>query len=73
MTCGHKQVWIAVVIQINNPCTPAHVTSLDAEARGRCGVLKVGLSIVAIKNVPIVSKVGLKKIEIGRASCRERV
>src|SRR5713226_1180093 len=64
MTCGDEQVWIAVVIEIHNPRAPAHVTSLDAKARGGCGVLEVGFSIVAIKNVPIVGEVCLKKIEV---------
>ncbi len=32
VTCGHKQVWIAIVIQIHNPRAPTHVTGFDAEA-----------------------------------------
>src|SRR5438034_4419816 len=64
MAGRHEQVRIAVVIQINNPRAPTHVTRLDPQARGRGGVLKVRLSIVTIKNVPIIGEVRLEDIEV---------
>src|SRR5690348_7516306 len=57
---GHEQVGIAVVIEVDDSGAPADVASFDAEARGCGGVLKVGLAIVAIKNVAIVGEMGFE-------------
>src|SRR5437879_11921029 len=51
MAGRHEQVRIAVVIQINNPRAPTHVTRLDPQARGRHRILKVSLPDVAIHDV----------------------
>src|SRR5882724_4462113 len=64
MTRRHEQVGITVVVQVNNAGAPTNVARLNSEARGCGRVLKVSLSIVAIKNVPVIGKVGFENIEV---------
>src|SRR5205823_6231556 len=64
MTSRHKQVRIAIVIQIHNPGAPADVASLDSQPRGCCLVNEVSLSVVAVENVPVIGKMRLEDIEV---------
>src|SRR5437762_1182644 len=64
MTGRHKQVRIAIVIQIHNPGAPTNVASLDSQPRGCCLVNKVSLSIVAVENVPVIGECSVAVVSI---------
>src|ERR1044071_10073278 len=60
----HEQIGVAVIVEIDHPCAPAHVTCFDPETRRDRGIVEIRLPIVAIENIGIVGKVGFENVEM---------
>src|ERR1700722_4492867 len=64
MACNHEEIWKTVVVEVNDACSPAHVTSFNAQARGPGSVLEIRFPVVVIKDVGIVREVRLEYVEM---------
>ena len=60
----HENVRISVVIQIDDPRSPADVVCLRAEVRRVRHIIKITFAIIAVENIRVVREVRLKKIEM---------
>src|ERR1700687_3760520 len=60
MAGNHKEVRKTVVVEIDDACSPAHVTSFNSKARGPGSVLEICFSVVVVKDVGVVRKVRLE-------------
>src|SRR5258708_28367963 len=62
MAGNHKEVCKAVVVEVNDACSPADVTSFNSKARGSGSVLEISLPVVVIKDVGVVCEVRFEQI-----------
>src|SRR5205814_947381 len=57
MPSNHKQIGKTIIVEIDDACSPAHVTSFNSNARGPSSILEICFSVVVIKDVCIVREV----------------
>ena len=61
---NHEEVWKPIVIEVDDSCSPTHVTGFHTKTRGPRGVLKVALPIVVIKDVSVVRKMCFEDVKM---------
>ncbi len=64
MAGNHKEVWKTVVVEVDDACSPAHITSFNSNPRRPRSVLEISFPVVVIKDVGVICEVRLEQIKM---------
>src|SRR5438132_10593699 len=60
----NENVWVPVIVQVNQPCAPTAETAFGAEPRPQRNIFKFGLATVVIEARSLIHKMRFEQIDM---------
>src|SRR5438552_2306847 len=64
IACDQKQVWITVVVEVNDTRAPASEPRFHSESSRQGDIVEIAFTVVAVQRVCVVGEVALENVEM---------